>query len=618
MLSFSDPRSKRTLLLRLVIAVSFGLISGVLFSAATYFFDEMSGVYRAAGEWDVVLLFLKNVTNGLVLGSVVAFAVAEMFTAILSGSDHGTARKTALFFRILLGAVCLTPVLILFLSNLYWFPKILSRQGVFYSAGIGFFSLVTAIVYHLYYSRKVAQNRFGAVRMPLVVLLALMAGLSGIAHMQQQAHTQDGTNVIVILVDALRSDHLGCYGYDLPTSPTLDEFAGESLIFTKSFSQSTHTKPSTASLFTSLYPSQHNVLLGNRRDAAGNFYSDVLDESFKTMAEYLTDAGFNSAGFLDQGQLHSYMGFAQGFTYYNSYLKGAEQVNGDFFRWLPANKHRKFFAYLHYLDVHAPYAPPPEYKAMFVKGTSDLVIPGQVADWRKFKKTFDDIKGQLVDSDIDQLKALYDAEIRAFDAQMAVLFQRLKDAGVYENSIIIVTADHGDSFMEHNEIDHGTTLYDEVLRVPLLVRFPKGEHAGQVDTPVQTIDVLPTILDFFDINMEGDLLMGQSLLALTDDSHEFLEKPVFSERLHLLSIRKGKYKLIYNTNEEIGELYDLQADPDEQENILADSQQAERAQSMKAELLSWADGIKEIRPAPTGVPLDKKTVDKLKTLGYIR
>ncbi len=596
---------------RLLGAVSYGLVTGLLLGVLYWLFDDMAAAYRG-GDWDIALQFLGTSVDRFLLASLGAFVLAEVVTSLAPNL-----RVAKLFhIRWVLATALLTSFFALLLKGLFWFPRPFGRRGLVYMAVLGVIALAISLTYH-WYQRRNRRSGHRFVLTTAIAAVVVLLGLKAVAFLER-SNPKEETNVIVILIDALRSDHLGCYGYKLPTSPAMDKLARESLLFRHSFSQSTHTKPSISSLFTSLYPSQHNVMLGNRHDASGRFYSDVLDDSLKTLAEFLHGAGFNAAGFLEQGQLHSYMGFSQGFTYYNSYLKGAREINGDFFRWLPENKHRKFFAYLHYLDVHAPYAPSERYKKMFVKQKSDHIIPSQVADWRKFKRQFDAIKDELTEADIDQLKALYDAEIRELDDQLAVLFERLKEAGVYDKSLIILTADHGDSFMEHGEIDHGTTLYEEVLRVPLMVRFPGGRYAGVSDVNAETIDLLPTILDFFNIDAKEDTLMGQSLLAVVDSSRTFAERPVFSERLQLLSLREGNYKFIYNTNEEKGQLYDLSTDPGEHANLYDRAEDRQVAQRLQKKLLAWHDRVKRARRTSGSVPLDKSTIEKLKGLGYIR
>ncbi len=597
---------------RLFTAITFALAAALVLALILWFTDEMASAYRSSGHSDVGLLLLSGVLSSFCIAMLAAFLLLEITLTALA------AQRVSPLFASVFGAVLASIAALFYLTNLSWFPELFSRVGVLYLLVLGLAGLILSWLYVRFRDWQIRTKSTATAALQMLAMVAIVATCTLLANSKRQAALDAETNVVIILIDALRSDHLGAYGYDLDTSPNLDEFARESVVFKNSFSQSTHTKPSTASLFTSLYPSQHGVMRGNHRDAQGNFFSDVLDEDFKTMAEYLTEAGFDCAGFLDQGQLHDYMGFSQGFTYYNSYLRQAEQINKEFFRWLPANKHRKFFAYLHYLDVHAPYAPPPEYRDLFMNGKSSLVVPEQVADWRKFKKKFDKMKDRLGPEDFDQLRALYDAEIRAMDDDLAVLFNRMKKEGVYDNSLIIITADHGDSFMEHGEIDHGTTLYEEVLRVPLIVRFPGAAHTGVIDTPVQSIDVLPTILDYLKIEKGNALLMGESVLSFIDKPESGRKNPIFSERMHLLSIRKGDYKLIYNRNLEYAELYDLAKDPGEQNNLFEDSGRLALAEALKRELLEWSTGIQEIKPAGTGVRLDTKTIEKLKSLGYIK
>ncbi len=598
---------------RLTVALIFALLFGVLAGAGRWYFDDVANAYLQSGQGDIFLSYLQYFVNQSTLVVVGIFLIAEILFQ-LSNFVRGLNDQVIFFVRLTVVAMLLCATMLYDFHTQYWFPLALSRRVLIYTVTlIG--GAVVALAY-LRFRHSLLSRGFGrAAALPAVLTTMSLAAINISAVIAKHETNTQPQNVIVILVDALRADHLGFAGYSRPTSPTLDAFAKESLIFTQAISQSSYTKPVIASLFTSLYPSQHNVFRNTRHDAAGNFISDVLDDSFKTMAEYLRDAGFNTAGFLEQAQLRSYMGFAQGFYYYKPDMGTASEINEGFFHWLPLNKHRKFFAYLHYLDVHAPYVPPPKYRDMFGSFDHSTSFPEQVKDWQKFKGDVTDGNITLTQTEAEQLKALYDAEIRAFDDDMAALFARLKKERVYDNSLIIITADHGDEFLEHGSVDHAHTLYDELLRVPLMIRFPKGAHRGVVNTQVQTIDVLPTILEFCEIDLDPHV-MGHSLLAYKNGANEHQQFPVFSERADLISMRTEKFKYIYNMELKTGELYNLQNDPDESKN-LAD-EDAKAAAQMQSEILRWAEITRKAMTDQSGVKVDEKSVKELRSLGYIR
>jgi arylsulfatase A-like enzyme len=601
-------------------ALTFGLVLSLFFVFARIVSNEIVRAYFAAIELDIIFSYLQSFVNQTALIVLSIFAVVEIGLYFLK--KLSTRLESAVW---ILRVAVLS--LLLFLITGYelnmqrWFPPAMTTRAFMYDAGI----LLGCVFLGLYYLRfqkkqnmKTSATSYKKFAASLAALLVFVNGLSFFLKNQ----SEDGKpNVILLVIDALRSDHLGCYGYPRSTSPSIDAFAQESVIFTQCYSQSAHTKPSIASLFTSVYPSQHNIISGNQRDAEGNVFSPLLVPSLKTMAEYMKESGYNTLGLLEQGQLRSYMGFAQGFNYYNSYMILATFLNEEFLDWLPFNKHRKFFAYLHYQDVHAPYTPLPAYAEMFSLKKDNLVpIRGSAwqkakDDWREFLIDFKDKKVEVTQADLDQLVNSYDAEIRALDDELGVFFQKLKDQGLYDNSIIIITADHGEAFLEHGKFDHGNGLYDEVLRIPLIIRFPKMEYKGVVEPPVQMVDLLPTILDYLKIPQSDDI-SGHSLMTHLAEDNGAGEYPVYSEWEEFVMIRKGDNKLIYDRKLERAELYNLKTDPLEQNDLSA--QDLALVEDMKTELLNWSKEVEAKRIEQVGIKVDDKTVENLKSLGYIR
>lgn len=603
---------------RLGVALTFGLVCGLVVVLIRFAIYDVTRAYVAAGEWDIILSYLQSYLNQSVL----------LVLAIFFGVELGLYGLKTAIARIPDGVIAALRILglagLLFLHVGYefnlqrWFPEALSAQAFLYDGFIFLGCLAAGLLYAGYRSRALKRAGFG-MQKPVAAVALVLVAVNGLATWQKAKVSDNRPNVIFLVIDALRADHLGCYGYARPTSPNIDALAKEGVVFTNCFAQSTHTKPSIASLFTSMYPSQHNVIRGNRQDADGNVYSPVLSASLKTMAEYMQEAGYNTVGLLEQGQLRAYMGFAQGFYFYDSFMVLAKLLNREFYRWLPKNKHRKFFAYLHYQDVHAPYTPKPQYAELF-GAESDVPTHGAAwqdakDDWRQFQIDFMEGNLEISQSDIDQLIRLYDAEIRAIDDQLGTLFQKLKEEGVYDNSLIIITSDHGDAFLEHNLLDHGNSLYDEVLRIPLIMRFPGGEHQGVVDSPVQMIDLLPTLLDYLNIDHNGTL-MGHSVLGHLEGSEKPEPYPIYSELGDMVALRKGDYKLIYDMANERVELYNVAEDPSEQVDLSA--QWADLVASLKAEVAQLAEYIAATRPEAEDIQVDPKTVENLKSLGYIR
>jgi len=355
-------------------------------------------------------------------------------------------------------------------------------------------------------------------------------------------------NVIVILVDALRADHLGRYGYDRETTPALDSFSGAGVTFLGARSQSSWTKPSIPSLFTALYPSHHGVFEGSSKDTEGHITSDLLSDSLTTMAEVFRENGYSTAAFVHNAQLKGFLGFSQGFDTYQDGAGNAEEINRSFGAWLEGNGDQPFFVYLHYLDVHWPYQPPEPYETMF--GTYPSAIDFNTEEWKSLRDRINQGEVTLSDNDIAKMIALYDGELRYLDDRLGELFSSLKERGLFDKTLIVVTADHGEEFLEHGRIGHGQALHDELLRIPLLIKFPGGRWAGrEIDYPAESVDILPTLTDYlgWETIARSD---GQSLIPViaSDEDGRDASGAAYSERLqkgeYQRAVIQGPFKLI--------------------------------------------------------------------------
>jgi arylsulfatase A-like enzyme len=297
-------------------------------------------------------------------------------------------------------------------------------------------------------------------------------------------------DLVLISIDSLRPDHLGSYGYAKPTSPRLDAFAAESIRFTQAVSTTSWTLPAHAALFTGLYDAAHGVVA---RDLA-------LSEVHATLAEQLRDAGYRTLGAYSGPLLHPRFGVAQGFERWEACMdpvraegapEGAEQTSPCLVararEWLAEADQRPLFLFLHFFDVHYDYAPPPEYSAIFdpdYQGTTD------------FSHTMgnDAISARMSARDLQHWIARYDGEIRYTDEHVGRVFDALAESGRYANAAIVVIADHGDEFFEHGSKGHRQSLFEEVLRIPLVLKLPGGAGAGRVvKEQVRLIDLYPTL-----------------------------------------------------------------------------------------------------------------------------
>jgi len=296
-------------------------------------------------------------------------------------------------------------------------------------------------------------------------------------------------NILVYLVDTLRADHLGIYGYPLDTSPRLDQFAHEAITFEHAYTQSGWTRTSVASIVSGLLPTAHGVY--ERTDA--------LDPEAPTLAALLHDVGYETVGYTTNGNVSAAFGFGTGYDQYVHLPEQdtpqihvqSEQLHREFLGWLrQRDPSEPFFAYLHSSDPHAPYEPPSPFRERFPSpghtGIDWFVRIGQLA------QEHPEITPQQLRQD---MVPLYDAEIAHNDTTFGDLLDSLRDMNLYDDTVIVFVSDHGEEFFDHGSWEHGRTLHSEIIRTPLLIKLP-GQHNGgaRVVTPAQHIDLLPTLL----------------------------------------------------------------------------------------------------------------------------
>ncbi len=290
----------------------------------------------------------------------------------------------------------------------------------------------------------------------------------------------DRPNVIIVVADALRPDHLGCYGYKQPTSPAIDKFASQALLFENVWANSPWTKPSVGSLFTSLYPHEHGAF----------FWTGLLSDGSLTMAEFMKNSWYKTMAVQTNPAISKYYKFNQGFDYFEEKpLASGEEVNRAFGQWLAKNKRRHFFVYLHYYDTHHPYGVPLDYAIKFGADPGQHFLPKtlNLLEIRALTKI------GLSQDDKASIIKLYDGAINYFDEQFSCLLAMLKEYGIINNTIVIITSDHGEEFWEHGNYEHGHSVYDEVLRVPLIIGYGNKMPPRRVPGRFQLVDILPII-----------------------------------------------------------------------------------------------------------------------------
>ena len=429
-------------------------------------------------------------------------------------------------------------------------------------------------------------------------------------------------NILLITIDALRADHLGCYGYARNTSANIDRLAKEGVRFTQAISQSTLTIPSLPSLMTSLYPSQHGItkIFQTSSIIAPTLAGILKENNYHTgaiIAHFLEHTGikkgFDSAVFVSP----------------LDYAYTSDKVTKKAINWINQNRDKRFFLWLHYMDPHEPFTPPHPYDEIFLSEKSkengkeflkkkyywvdpslkpsSLILP---------PITIQTGRGNLNEEDKEYYIAQYDGEIRFTDEQIGLLLDELKKLGLKKKTLLIVSADHGENLADYNNyFAHGINLNDNQLKVPLIITYHGLPGNKIIKRQVQLIDIMPTILDILGIKKDITI-EGKSLLPFIFSKEDAAGQYAFSELFGVMtSIRTDDWKLIFYSDKNRYELYNLKSDPDERNN-LAESK-SEKLESLKKELNNWINRIRQggsRSPSSRYLPEDIK--EKLRSLGY--
>ncbi len=464
-------------------------------------------------------------------------------------------------------------------------------------------------------------------------------------------------NVALVVVDTQRADYLTPYGDSLQTTPFLAEMAAQGITFTKVFSPSSWTPPAMYSIHTGLYPTEHGITSGGTAghgDGRRVRGQPVLPEEAGTLAEELKKNGFNTFGINTNHHLAAKFGLAQGF----------DRFTGEQFSFLPfpnlmvdalAGEIRgasKYFLWLHYFDPHFPYrAFSPwfdQWNKSAYKNITDFSTEMTLKSVRKYQEIGPDdpINPQYMNAIYGMIKALpayqhaityalnyldgstpledfvefmiaaYKTEIRYTDEAMR---QALATIGVDDQTLVVITADHGEEFYDHKKVGHRHSLYQELIHVPLVIRLPGKRAAGTViDTPVSLVDIMPTILDVLELPIP-DGLSGVSLKPLIEGA-ETTSRTVYCEVENRVGesrcIVEYPWKLIYKYKPDTMELYNLEDDPREKTNLSV--AESSRAKAMQKRLFDWVD---ETTPRWKAAPLKRLSRQELKQLremGYIQ
>lgn len=492
-------------------------------------------------------------------------------------------------------------------------------------------------------------------RLAAGLLAALLAGLGGCdrsppsgggsdqaGHAAERPAPPRLANVVIFLIDTLRFDRLGAYGYGKPTTPNIDALAGKSVVFEQCYAPAPWTAPSVASLMTSTFLCEHRVLVG----------SDRVSADLEPLAVRFRKAGYATASFYANPFAGPSTGLDQGFDL----CRAVDSAQGrDVRPWLETTRGRPFFLYVHNVEPHNPSNASPRFLAQLGYDSVSLAtrqaVGRRMGRFRMLSRAGFQAKqfpGEDVTerqtraiAELDQVRPaismLYDAQVRRADYRLGTVLNELKAQKRWPETLMIVVADHGEEFGEHGGWQHDQSVYEELVHVPMIVRFPGDEFAGRrIEDVVSLVDVLPTVFDYLRQPELARPARGRSLMPLVRGAGgRHSARPVIpAMRINKkkyyrpwketrgdinIVVRQGDWKGIWNVETDSFELYDLRADPREADNVR--SVHAGRVHSMRELAEAWYQAQGRVTAgtvADEGLDaLDEKTLSRLRALGYV-
>jgi len=415
------------------------------------------------------------------------------------------------------------------------------------------------------------------------------------------AGDRPGRVLVWISIDTLRADHLGTWGYGRPTSPALDARLRDFVVFDEAMATSSWTLPSLASQITSRYPTAHGAV--NPRTA--------VSPASRTVFEALAEAGFTVLGVTGNFYISTEYGLWRGFDALWHTQGPAVSIDAYARRALEERGSGDLALFLHYMDPHAPYAPPPPFDRRFDPGYRGAIDGHNYATMRRSGP-----------ADVEHVKALYDGEIASTDAHIEGTLRALAEEGLLQSAVIVLSADHGEEFLEHGSWNHGGTLFREVLHVPLAVRVP-GVPPRRIGAPVSLVDLAPTVLDALGV-VPPHSFMGQSLLPVLRGQPPrpgpiFAETELTAGHDRVVAVREGSRAYVLHQGgaaaaKEAAALYDVRADPGETRDLLG---AGDDPAPLHAAALAFLERQRAAAGPARAAAIEGETVEALKALGYI-
>jgi arylsulfatase A-like enzyme len=661
-----------------VTAVFFGFLTGfyfLLFGCAAYL---ASPYYRTSSAGDRLFVFKLQLFANMPLFVIVGIIVALLFS-LLSRRFNFFKSKGGSFYLFFFSGLSIYLQFKLFSGSyvVSTLPRIV-KLLLYPSAAVAV-TLFLGLFYLLAKKRladKDSGNRLLALEGMLAGLFLLMIVLGLVKPTASWSAlsrpTQEGPNILLITVDTLRDDHLSYRGYSRRTSPNIDRLAAEGVVFENAYTAVPRTFPSLCSFMTGKYAHRHG--------ARNNFHHALPDFNL-TLAEILKKEGYLTGAVVTNLGLQAHRKLGQGFDYYletdhqnfqalkvpalrlldfvglryplrSLWDDQAGRTRSEAQKFIERNRGKKFFLWVHFLDPHMDYNPPLEFAGVFDRG-----YEGRYRNHFQFGNIPAErmiFECPLDPREIRHAISLHDGEILHTDNEIGKFFGRLKEWGLYENTLIIFSADHGEGLGEHGYFfTHGDLIYNDCVHIPLLIRFPGGAAKREISAPVSSVDLMPTILDFLGLEppegLDGISLLptifggaeprraifGESGISILSSSNPRMKIaikpqrplgippaewfPIWEEVFNRAKFRmmvEGDWKLIYTPDEGSGsfELYDLASDPAEKINLY--EEKAEIAERMRGRLMSWVKGD-TLRNAEA-ISYDREMISNLQSIGYLR
>jgi len=602
----------------------------------------------ALGTFLATLIFLVSInynsfnqTQSIPPGTLLTFIAVALLAMIVTYYTSKKIGSTKFGGQIGSTLSLLLPLILIETVLLIWLSKNSKITG--YSLSIGFFLVMLLTIGAFTAVFKSKADTFIPLSVLALILLIVPPAAFVLTEKNYEPSANDFTestheinHVILITIDTLRTDVLSSYGSEEVETPNIDKLASDGTRFVNAYSSAPWTLPSFASIMTGLPPSVHRTVRGDLK----------MNDNLNTIAEYMRDSGYHTEAIVSNFFLHPEYNMDQGFLDYTWYPKrqifinsfGTSLIKSVISRkflekittsgitdlsieWIEDNRDKDFFLWVHYYDPHIPYEPPLEYISQNAPSNSrignDLRSAGNIRG------------GHFVPTKEEKawIKELYNAEVRYVDDNIGRLLEKMKELNMYNDSLIIMTSDHGEEFWDHGGFEHGHSLYNELIHVPLIIKAPGNAPRQIVETKVGTQSIMPTILDITGISYDNDSVTISSLVPLIENRpSEYVEQPLVSTSVLYYEDKIGvifdDHKYIHSMSTNHDEIYNLNRDPREQTPLPL---------SANTDKINQANNILKGREQQTielsrqhgitgseKVKLDEEKKQKLKALDYIQ